>query len=75
MNPWVIKARSLARKTGVIGLINRVRPSGSYEEGVHKALAGAVRPGDVVWDVGANVGIYTEQFCSWVGQDGFVVAF
>ena len=75
MNPWVIKARSLARKTGVIGLINRVRPSGSYEEDVHKALAGAVKPGDVVWDVGANVGVYTEQFCSWVGRGGFVVAF
>jgi predicted methyltransferase len=71
----VIKARSLARKTGVIGLINRLRPSGSYEERVHKALAAAVRPGDLVWDVGANVGVYTEQFCDWVGADGLVVAF
>jgi FkbM family methyltransferase len=75
VNPWVIKARSLARKTGVIGLINRLRPSGSYEERVHKALAAAVRPGDLVWDVGANVGVYTEQFCDWVGADGLVVAF
>jgi FkbM family methyltransferase len=35
----------------------------------------AVRPGDTVWDVGANIGIYTEQFCQWVGQNGHVVAF
>ena len=75
MNIWAIKARSLARKTGVIGLLNRLRPSGTYEKRVHEALAGAVKPGDVVWDVGANVGIYSEWFCQWVGKDGLVVAF
>jgi FkbM family methyltransferase len=60
---------------GVISLINRLRTSGAYEKRVHEALAGAVRPGDVVWDVGANVGVYTELFCQWVGTDGSVVAF
>jgi FkbM family methyltransferase len=75
VNPWVIKARSLARRAGVIGLVNRLRPSGAYEKRVHEALAGAVRPGDAVWDVGANVGVYTELFCQWVGREGSVVAF
>jgi FkbM family methyltransferase len=75
MNPLLIKARSIARKTGVIGILNRLRPAGSYEEHFHEALVQAVKPGDVVWDVGANVGLYTEQFCQWVGKDGFVVAF
>lgn len=75
MNPLLIKARSIARKTGVIGVINRLRPAGSYEEHFHQALVQAVKPGDLVWDVGANVGLYTEQFCQWVGRDGFVVAF
>jgi FkbM family methyltransferase len=75
MNPLLIKARSIARKTGVIGIINRLRPAGSYEEHFHEALVKAVKPGDVVWDIGANVGLYTEQFCQWVGKDGFVVAF
>jgi FkbM family methyltransferase len=75
LNSWQIKARSLARKTGVIRLINLVRPAGSYEERVNQALTGAVKPGDVVWDVGANVGVYTELFCQWVGKDGLVVAF
>jgi FkbM family methyltransferase len=75
VNPWVIKARSFARRTGIIALINRMRPPGSYEHRVHKALARAVRPGDVVWDVGANVGVYTGQFCQWVGAGGMVVAF
>jgi FkbM family methyltransferase len=75
MNPLLIRARSIARKTGVIGILNRLRPAGSYEEHFHEALVTAVRPGDVVWDIGANVGLYTEQFCQWVGRDGFVVAF
>jgi FkbM family methyltransferase len=75
MNPWHIRARSLARKTGIIRLINRFRPAGDYEKHVNEALTGAVKPGDVVWDVGANVGVYSELFCEWVGEGGFVVAF
>jgi FkbM family methyltransferase len=75
VKPWVIKTRSLARKLGVIGLINRFRPAAPYERRVHEALTGAVRPGDVVWDVGANVGIYSELFCEQVGKDGSVIAF
>ncbi len=35
----------------------------------------AIRPGDVVWDIGANVGFYTRKFLSAVGPDGTVVAF
>jgi FkbM family methyltransferase len=75
VNPWLVKVRSLARKTGLIGLIHRLRPAGSYESRVRQALTGAVRPGDAVWDVGANVGLYSELFCRWVGNSGSVVAF
>ena len=75
MNPLLIKARSIARKTGVIRIINLLLPPASYEEHFHQALVTSVKPGDVVWDVGANVGLYTGQFCQWVGKNGFVVAF
>ena len=75
MKPWVVKARSLARKTGAIRLINRLRPVGAYEQRVHQALTAALRSGDVVWDVGANVGQYSELFCRHVGPNGLVVAF
>lgn len=75
MNPWIIRARSLARKTGLIRIINRLRPAGSYEEKVQQVLTEAIKPGDVVWDVGANIGMYTELFCQMVGKDGLVVAF
>lgn len=46
-----------------------------YEADLKKILEQTVRPGDVVWDVGANVGVYTELFCKWVGPEGGVVAF
>ena len=35
----------------------------------------AIKPGDIVWDVGANIGMYTELFCQMVGENGSVVAF
>jgi FkbM family methyltransferase len=75
MHPWQIKVRSIARRAGVIRLIDRMRPAAAYEQRVHEALEGAVRPGDLVWDVGANVGIYSELFCQWVGSEGGVIAF
>ena len=42
---------------------------------VAKTLTKAVRPGDVVWDVGADDGTFSELFCRLVGNDGSVVAF
>jgi FkbM family methyltransferase len=38
-------------------------------------LLGQVRPGDVVWDVGANVGLYTLPLSEAVGASGKVFAF
>jgi FkbM family methyltransferase len=75
VNPLMIKARTLARKMKVIYLINRLRPKAQYEEKFHQELEAEIKPGDVVWDIGANVGLYTEQFCEWVGPQGSVVAF
>jgi len=74
MNPLTIKARSLARRTGLIRLIYRLLP-GRNEDRFLEALKAAVKPGDVAWDVGANVGVYSELLCGWVGPEGFVVAF
>ncbi len=75
MNPLTIQARSLARRLGLVRLYNTLRPARPYEDKFHDALRAAVRQGDTVWDVGANVGVYTEQFLEWVGPDGSVVAF
>jgi FkbM family methyltransferase len=42
---------------------------------VKAAVADAVRPGDTVLDVGANIGLFTDRFSRLVGPDGRVIAF
>jgi len=74
--------RALARKLGLIpylsrmrALANRLRGTAQYEAKFERAILDEVRPGDVVWDVGANVGLYTTQLSSAVGAHGRVIAF
>lgn len=75
MNIILIKARTVARKTGLITLLKSVLPDGDYEERFHSALMDGIQSGDTVWDIGANVGFYTEKFAEIVGTEGCVVAF
>jgi FkbM family methyltransferase len=44
------------------------------EKRASRALLGEIRPGDCVWDIGANVGLYTRLFLDRVGPTGRVVA-
>lgn len=44
------------------------------ETRVHAAISKVTRPGDCAWDVGANVGVYTQQLLNGVGPSGHVVA-
>ena len=48
---------------------------GSYERGKMDLAESLLNPGDVVFDIGANVGIYTLLFSKAVGPAGRVVAF
>jgi FkbM family methyltransferase len=79
MNTLMLKLRAQGRKLGLHHYVYRIRVAlgqmSHYEEDFNRALQQGVRQGDVVWDVGANVGVYTAQFCSWVGSTGHVVAF
>ena len=69
--------RSYARRSGLTRIVNRVRKSGStvYEDRFSEVLLGAVRPGDCVWDVGANLGHYTAKLADLTGETGDVFAF
>jgi FkbM family methyltransferase len=44
------------------------------ERAVDDFLTATIRPGDVVWDVGANRGRHTRLLSSLVGRDGLVVS-
>jgi len=69
----------LVRKIPGCGPI-RIRPASryfrdNYEAGLFQFVRKVVRPGDVVLDIGANVGIFTVLAARWVGPGGHVYAF
>jgi FkbM family methyltransferase len=73
--PAVVSLRNFLRLTGIVKVVQAFRPKGGYEETVGLALEKYLRAGDVVWDIGANVGLYTKIFAITVGPAGNVFAF
>lgn len=67
--------RNALRSTGLTRMLARVVHRPDYESGFHSALSSAVRPGDIVWDIGANIGFYTVRFAEQAGPNGHVYAF
>jgi len=74
-------ARSWARHFGLIPALSRIRglvrpnEAAKYESAFGAALFESVREGDCVWDVGANVGFYSDALAERVGSAGLVCAF
>ena len=48
---------------------------GTYEQGMEAALADFVRQGDIVYDIGANIGYFSLIFARKVGSEGQIFAF
>jgi FkbM family methyltransferase len=46
-----------------------------YDAKVADFVRARVKPGQIIFDVGANLGAYTLQFANWVGPSGRVFAF
>ncbi len=60
-----ISARTLLRRLKLTSVAHRIRMlwhTSAYEDRFAEVLLGSIRPNDCVWDVGANVGYYTERF-------------
>jgi FkbM family methyltransferase len=51
------------------------RAGQEYEESFRRAMFRCIRPGDCVWDFGANIGHYSELFAAAVGPSGKVISF
>lgn len=71
----VVFLRNISRKLGFNRWIAKRFMDKGYEERYDQAFSNSLRPGDVVWDVGANVGYYTRIFLDRVGPQGKVIAF
>jgi FkbM family methyltransferase len=74
-HPLAIWCRGLARRAGLTRTLARWRPAAGYEDRFQRAMFDALRPGDCVWDVGANVGHYSTRFADCVGPSGHVLSF
>lgn len=59
----------------IVGASVRSCLLGSFEAELQKTFTDVVKPGDVVFDIGANVGFFTLLSASLVGPAGSVVAF
>lgn len=70
-----IVARTLGRLVGLNRIIARLVRNHNYENDFSTAMLSLVRLGDCVWDVGANIGLYTKLFAEKVGPNGQVIAF
>lgn len=56
-----------------LGLI--VRGAKAYEAQYVEALRNIIKPGQTVFDIGANIGFYSVLFSEWVGPRGKVIAY
>jgi FkbM family methyltransferase len=46
----------------------------SHEQTAFRDLEGIVRPGMTVYDIGANLGLYSTHFSRWIGSEGWLYA-
>jgi FkbM family methyltransferase len=79
-NPVSSALRKFLRRLGLTALVKKrilalVLPDIMTEERVGETLLASVRAGDVVWDVGANIGLYAVPLADRVGKSGLVCAF
>src|SRR5688572_30779628 len=74
-SPAILRLRNLGRRTGINQWLAARIGSADYEDRFQQRLFAELRPGDYVWDVGANVGLYSSMFSGIVGPAGKVFAF
>jgi len=70
-----IHLRGVGRALGINKLIGQFVDSEKYEEKFSEAMLSQVQEGDIAWDIGANVGFYTNRLLKRVGGQGRVCAF
>jgi FkbM family methyltransferase len=67
--------RRLGRFFGLNSIVAKLLYGSEYEMSYDKNLQSQINRGDVIWDIGANIGYYTNLFSDIVGSSGNVIAF
>lgn len=73
-NPEIIALRNLGRSLGLNRIFARMMATGNYEDKFHEQMLSHIQAGDCVWDIGANIGLYSVEFAARVGLTGEVYA-
>ncbi|MDP1737487.1 MAG: FkbM family methyltransferase [Caulobacter sp.] len=74
-SPLAMTLRSALRPLGVNRLLVRLLDGGRYEAKLSETMVSSISKGDIVWDIGANIGLYTKRFAEIVSPEGHVYAF
>ena len=77
-NPLIIKIRKLGQQLGIFRpLVKAYRKlfKLAYESNFDQQMMMGISTNDIVWDVGANIGYFTQKFADKVGDNGYVYAF
>lgn len=77
-HPFLLILRRAGQRLGILRpLVRAYRKSFNkqYEARFDKKIISAIKSGDIIWDVGANVGYFTKKFAEVTGSHGAVVAF
>lgn len=74
-SPTFMFLRNAGRKIGVNKLIARLILGKGYETNYENKFINSINTGDFIWDIGANIGHYTNIFSGKVSDSGAVYAF
>jgi FkbM family methyltransferase len=77
-SPFLLTLRRIGQQFGVLRPLVKLYRSllnKTYEDNFDKLMMSTITAGSVVWDIGANVGFYSDKFLRKVGPMGYVVAF
>jgi FkbM family methyltransferase len=70
-----LRVRDILRSAGLVRVAMVALRTIGYEKLFTRAMQNAIKPGDCVWDVGANIGVYSQMFSKCVTSTGHVFSF